>query len=505
LTSRCVDLGELNVGISYDERSVYPVDAPFSPREFLPEYPFTHYSEHPNSVYRQVREALHLLGCDDESYDTPLWNPMSGLIRPGNRVLLKPNMVTHRHPRGGDLFAVVTHPAVIRAMVDYAFIALQGDGQIVIADAPQIDCDFDLLREHLQLSAIQDLYWREKGFRVQVLDLRPCATVQGKWRALPSKRKRIQLPGDPLGSARVNLGVQSLLYGLPGEKRLYGADYNRVETMAHHTGKVHEYDLAKTVLAADVVVSLPKMKVHKKVGVSLNLKGLVGVCTNKNLLVHYRLGSPSNGGDQYPNGVLESRELAAIRIKRWAYDRLLAKRGPLTDLVFAVGVRLGQLVLRPLGLRVRGPHAAVDGGNWVGNDSTWRMVLDLYRATVFSDSEGKLQTTPMRRFFSVVDGIVGGEGEGPITPTRRHCGVIAAGSHLGAVDAVCAALMGLDISQVKVLTYLSDHASDLKLDVDCLSVYSNHEGFSGGIHDVIKNTGFRFSSPTGWPDLTRTG
>jgi len=38
--------------------------------------------------------------------------------------------------------------------------------------------------------------------------------------------------------------------------------------------------------------SIPKMKVHGKVGVTLNLKGLVGVNTDKNYLIHYRVGTP---------------------------------------------------------------------------------------------------------------------------------------------------------------------------------------------------------------------
>lgn len=52
---------------------------------------------------------------------------------------------------------------------------------------------------------------------------------------------------------------------------------------------------------ADVFINLPKMKVHKKTGVTLSLKNLVGINADKNWLPHYSGGSPRNGGDQFSN------------------------------------------------------------------------------------------------------------------------------------------------------------------------------------------------------------
>ncbi len=65
----------------------------------------------------------------------------------GNTVVLKPNFVRHfRETQAGHEDCLITHGAVIRAALDYAYIALQGRGRIIIADAPQNDADFDEIR-----------------------------------------------------------------------------------------------------------------------------------------------------------------------------------------------------------------------------------------------------------------------------------------------------------------------------------------------------------------------
>jgi len=47
------------------------------------------------------------------------------------------------------------------------------------------------------------------------------------------------------------------------------------------------------------------------------------------------------------------------------------------------------------------------------------------------------------RTFAIVDGIDGMEGNGPIQGTRKHAGVLVAGSSLPAVDATCCRIMGI--------------------------------------------------------------
>src|SRR4030042_4033163 len=53
--------------------------------------------------------------------------------------------------------------------------------------------------------------------------------------------------------------------------------------------------------------------------------------------------------------------------------------------------------------------------------------------------------------FSIVDGIVGMEGDGPIMGTPKRVGVLVMGRNLPAVDATCARIMGIDPHKVSYL------------------------------------------------------
>ncbi|MCC7144523.1 MAG: DUF362 domain-containing protein, partial [Candidatus Eisenbacteria bacterium] len=105
--------------------ATYPDAAPFHPSERYPESPFPEALGPPNGAYAAVREAFRLLGLDGANYGSAAWNPLGELVEHGSRVVLKPNAVLHHHALGLDLFSIVTHPAVVRAVLDYVWIALQ--------------------------------------------------------------------------------------------------------------------------------------------------------------------------------------------------------------------------------------------------------------------------------------------------------------------------------------------------------------------------------------------
>src|SRR5262249_1927378 len=121
----------------------YPRNAPFDPACAFPEYPFgTHAVSKENGVYEAVRQLLMLCRLDLRHFDTPSWNPLGDLVQPGGTVLIKPNWVRHYHLLGEDVFSVITHPAVLRALIDYAYLAVGPGGQIWVMDAPQFDTNF---------------------------------------------------------------------------------------------------------------------------------------------------------------------------------------------------------------------------------------------------------------------------------------------------------------------------------------------------------------------------
>jgi hypothetical protein len=213
------------------------------------------------------------------------------------------------------------------------------------------------------------------------------------------------------------------------------------------------------------------MKVHKKVGVTLNVKGLVGINTCKNYLVHYRVGTPSQGGDQLPDSV-PAADRVLVGWQRALSDALLSRNGALGSALYSAVIAGYRTCVRPF-FRISRATQNQDGGNWHGNDSAWRMTADLAKIFFFADKDGVLRETQQRRMFSVVDGIVGGERNGPLAPDAKYGGALVVGENPIAVDLVTTRLMGFDLEKVKQLSIVNDPRFDFGVrgpsDIDVLA------------------------------------
>lgn len=325
----------------------------------------------------------------------PVSNPLGDYIKPGNKVFIKPNWVASRWrescPHRDTLYSVITHPSVIEGVADYVAEALQGEGEIIIGDNPSIDADFQELMDFTEIKKLENKY----NVKLTILDLRPL--VCDNLKNYGKRNLMVEQTGDPLGNIEINLGKDSLLYGLDPD-RFRGVFDERDETIASHTGETQLYTFARSLYEADVYISIPKMKTHQKVGATLNLKGLVGTISNKNQLVHWQVGYPENKGDEYPTK------------EEWE-----------------------------AGKTARVKHR----GAWPGNDTIWRMVADLYK--------GMLQRE--RIYLSVIDGIVAGEGQGPFCPTSKNANTIIVGDNLLETDCVAVRYMGFDPMKIRYLAY----------------------------------------------------
>ena len=471
----------------------YPKIIPFHPSETYPEYPFSeHISNEKNYVYDGIRKLLYNLDYDLKNFGTCNWNPFGHIIKPSMTVVIKPNFVLSKHFEGKNIFSIITHPAVIRTIADYCWIALKGKGKIIIADAPQYNCNFSELVETTGLDKIVKFYAMFLGPSVELYDLRD---YWSKTLHMPSCIRK--LPGDPQGSVIVNLGDKSAFYKFPHPEKFYGAVYHRQETIKHHSGRIQEYEISQTILNADVFISVPKLKVHKKVGVTLNNKGLVGICTNKNLLVHYTLGTPKEGGDQLPDSLLTPLEHRIIKFERWMYDTFLSRRSILAECIHRTIYGFFYLkLLKPLGLKVADEKRLLDAGNWYGNDSVWRMVVDLLKIIYFADKEGNLKSTPQRRLFSIIDGVIGGENKGPLLPDPKPAGILIGGENFLAADIVATRLMGFDPYKLKQFSILNDSNYDFGLKtVNDIDVVSDEPDFQ----KCLKNNADRFFSFKPYP------
>ena len=527
-------LKKLAVAVFENPGIKYPDKAPYNPPQDYPEYPLRGkgYLCENNEVYEAVRRSFRLLKLDEENYGTKDWNPLRNLISPGEKVVIKPNFVLDVHANGadsygiissttsrtvgasdvhaneGDLYSIITHPSVIRAIVDYCYIALKGKGEIIIADSPQANCNFDNLLNKTKLKSISDLYKDVLGFDIRIYDLRPYCWGE-------SSSDIIRLNGDPAGYVSVDLDGDSELVGLENIKRLYTIGPHRIEAMKYHNNKSHKYLVSKTLLDANCVILVPKLKVHRKVGVTLNIKGLVGIIGDKRCVPHFRVGSPKSGGDAFPD-ILDTKERIILDAKTISSD-LSAKKGViryfgctvrilLTFLTKLVKTFIGgeSSLLQPLYITIFGNKdkrkAEFEGGGWHGNDTAWRMVVDLSKIFFFSDSDGNMNMKPQRRVFSIVDGIVGGEDDGPLVPTPKHCGVILAGFNPVAVDIVATRLMGFDFNRIKIYRSILDSnkwtvLSNTEVGEICIS--SNNQAYI----DLLENKTDRFLNfkpPIGW-------
>jgi len=454
----------------------YSVEPPYSPGVLYPEYPFGSdtLSKEINPTYEGVRDCLRLLSLDAEHHGQTCWNPLGNIVHPGGTVVLKPNFVRHfRETRAGHGNCLITHGSVIRAALDYVYIALQGEGRIIIADAPQDDADFDAIREMAGLNAIQEFCQRHGRLQVEVYDLRPekTETVSGITVGYD------QLPGDPRGYVKVDLDRHSMFAEIEHVCHLvYGSDYDADETRRHHTGGVHEYLISRTILEADCVIDLPKLKTHKKTGLTVCMKNLVGINGNKNWLPHHRLGTPAQNGDQFaddgPKHRVERRMMECFR-------RLFPLLGPLRGPIAKPLKMLGTTIFGDTNTDM------VRSGNWYGNDTAWRMVIDLNRALMYADQHGVLQDAPTRSLICLVDGIVGGEGNGPLDPMPKATGVVVGGINPVAVELVCARIMGFDYARLPLLHRALDGNHALPLvgfGYDQIVCRSNVEPFDVPLH-----------------------
>lgn len=423
----------------------------------------------PATVHALVQQALDTLGLPND------------FIRPGDLVVLKPNWVKEhdeRHPGPDQWEHVVTHPAVIEAVVRWAAERLGGRGSITVCDAPQTDSSFARIREYCGLDVLVDRCQQDfPGVQVALLDLRP-----EEWHSADGVTvSKTQLPGDPLGSTHVHLDGASEFVGYSGCGRLYGASYDMAETNQHHTGSRHEYLLCRTPMDADVFINLPKLKTHKKVGLTCALKNLVGINANKNWLPHHTEGTPDVGGDQFPAATTKAR----LEHSWMGAAKRLLKDNPLLSRLFVPLKKLGRLVFGDT-------QKVVRSGNWHGNDTCWRMVLDLNKCLFFFDGAGQRRPKPLR-YLAVVDGIIGGEGNGPMAPDPKPCGVILAGLHPAAVDTVATALMGFDWQKLRLLTNCFNlrEMNFVPFRADEIEVASNNPRWAGRLGRMTETFGFR--------------
>lgn len=419
------------IAIVRNDSTSYPEKAPFYPPMIYPEYPFkTDPVDLDNTAYPLIREMLYLLRMDINNFGTSNWNPFRSLIKPEEYVLIKPNLIID----SVNPICTTTHGSIIRVLIDYVWMALEGRGKILIGDAPQSNANFNQIVNLTGLRTLQE-YYKSKGINVELVDLR--SFISDRKFMYWKRRKH----GPPYKT--IDLGENSHFQDASIDfNRFYGAYWDRREVKTYHSSGKHRYTIPQAVLDADVILMVPKMKTHKKTGITLSLKNAAGILNDKNCLPHYRIGWPPLGDEhQSPRCFLEKLSF------------LLS--GKLQDFLPVYFGAFGKVAHQRIDtflhfLRKASPNS-IDAGDWYGNDTLWRGIIDVNRVLLYSDRNGFLRSEQQRRYFSVIDGIVAGEKEGPMQATAKQCGVVLCGFNGSILDAVCTSLMGFNFNLIPLI------------------------------------------------------
>lgn len=458
----------------------YPETSPFHPACRYPEFQGRPpYPSGDNLLFDEVRNLFLFLGLDRENAGSPDWNPLGAWIQPGMTVVLKPNWVKHETGVLCGQNVLCTHPSLIRVMADYALLALGGRGRIFVADSPLQGGDFARYRAQSGLDHLERWYAAFSA-PVRFIDLRL------NWAEIDDSsnfiKRNHRLAGDPNGYRIVDLGARSRIAPLvDGRSRFGVSDYEANRTNEHHNDSRHEYCISGTVLGADVIVNLPKMKTHIKTGMTGAMKNLIGTNCSKDYLPHYRLGSPRWGGDEYPPGNPFNSVAGRLR-------PLLQKYAPLS-----VWKALRALFMD----RPRDAPAVptlIQSGAWHGNDTLWRTVHDVLDVVRNCAPDGSRREKP-RPILTLMDGIVAGEGHGPLSPRPKCVGLLVWGEDPGAIDAVVATLMGFEWRRIPMLANLTG------AEARAITHFDGNLDFLTADHTlrefVLTGAG-EFAAPTGW-------
>jgi uncharacterized protein (DUF362 family) len=398
------------------------MSANFDPRLALVETPTDAYRENDGATMaRAVERLAEELGWAREGK-----GPFGDLIPPGARVLIKPNWVLDHNQSTGGMDPMITHQSVVKAVVN---AVLKADpAQVVVGDAPIQTCDFAALIENGNLAEWAENLKRKDPRFHGLKDFRRTTAQYINGVRVAEENK---LPEDEF--VLFDLASDSLLEPITDETDDFRVTCYDPRLMAKTHGKGrHRYLIARDVLDADVVINLPKLKTHKKAGITCALKNLIGINGNKEYLPHHRIGGADLGGDCYPGNSRVKRML------EYAADQQnLTDAGTKGRIWGGVATQLNRV------LHLIGDDLGIEG-SWSGNDTIWRTGLDLNRILIYGATNGSMNDGPQRRVVHLADAVVAGQGDGPLSPQPLPLGLLFAGNNAACVDWFGAQLLGYD-------------------------------------------------------------
>lgn len=368
-----------------------------------------------NELEKSIAELLNKYLSDDQVFE--------------KKVLLKPNWVMHDKSEL-DRLCLRTHDNFTLAVLHV--ILGRKPKEVLIGDAPVQGCHWDNLFSKYFLNSVEKLK-NEYNIPVYIKDFR---------------RTTLDISRNSLEKAKVSLN-EYIIFDVANDSYLDPvcndrvnlfrvSDYDPDRLLESHRPGMHKYCIIKELFDYDLIISLPKVKTHQKAGITNALKNIVGFNGDKDFLPHHRFGGTKRGGDCYPGKNI---------LLHWAeilMDNANKRIGmPSYKILRLMAFRLWRLSFPSKYQNL--------GAGWHGNDTVWRMVMDLNLITLYGRKDGTLSNRPERVLYHLCDGIIGGQSDGPLKPEPLPLGIICFTDCPADADLALSSLMGFNYYNIPLL------------------------------------------------------
>ncbi len=432
-----------------------------------------------DALIGMIRDSIRNAGLSDRDE-----HPFEHIVHPGDVVLIKPNWVNHLNKSGLGMDCTITHPALIKAVL--SDLRRANPSKIIIGDAPIQSAIFDRI---IPDQTIEDMARMVAPIPLELADFRYQICTPGVFSLSTTVN-----PERASQGILFDLADNSLLDPVSDRSYLFrNTSYDHRVLKEFHAPGRHQYRIVGEVFDSDVILNMPKLKTHRKAGLTGALKNLVGVNSNKDYLPHHRAGGTIHGGDCYPG---------SDRVKHLAESMMDIANCHIGDRVYALWQAAAILAMKMVQLL---SQDTIMDGSWYGNDTTWRMVLDLNRIVRYGKKDGSIDTNPQRDIVTITDGIVAGEGLGPLAPEPVPLGIVTCSVSSPAADLVHAALMGFDWRKIPVIAHAFDSFAYRLADQtpdDVMAVVDGSDVSHQRLSDVY---GKRFKPVESWKNWIEKG
>ena len=342
------------------------------------------------------------------------------------RVLLKPNWVMHSINENDEICLRTNDKFLL--VITEVILELKPQS-ITIADSPIQFCNWDKITHDLK----EELNYLSEKYEISIFlkDLRRSVYDVSK--------NKIKTDIIPISKYVIfDLAKKSYLEKISKKNKFRVTNYNPDMLNNRHSLGLHKYCISKELFSNDVIILIPKIKTHQKSGITGAIKNLVGINGDKDYLPHHRVGGTDLGGDCYP-GKSKLRRISEYFLDI-ANKNIGSNNFYLYKLFSVIFWRINK----------NSNYHKLSAG-WYGNDTTWRMVSDINLIGNYGKEDGSLSESKIRTIYSISDGIIGGQGDGPLKPDPLPLGIISFSNNSVNNDAAMAKIMGFNINKIPLL------------------------------------------------------